>query len=444
MNTPPTQPILSVSESNLLEPSGSTTKGTFDGRPVCILFNPLVDPKKSILPYPPNAQTNRLTMTFQLIERITKENALFLPEDTRSQLRHVQRVVHQHIETVSQSKFGTIPIISQLLRKIFNYFAFRKIDTQFKQTEGLVRKSVIASAKNIQTPEDAIKLLSLANDIGGDELIDALVKTPAFRQKGPFNIVDKYGHTSLHIASAKGDLKEIQVLLKAAAYAHIPEESLLSLVDRYGNTPLHQAAQSGSAPAVEELLKAAARVGKKFAQELLKKANDGRKTPLHKAAESGSAATIKVLLNVLEDDKQTINTIFRMDDVREQTPLALATSSGNGKSVELLLNAIKDNRTLVIDLFHKQTMHGYTLLHLAAQQDTDQAINILLNVLKDLKIPAIDVLDMPDRKERTPVNIAGFNMRTHGKSQTFLALEQFFKNVNRETGLWEANENASS
>ncbi|HVC19991.1 MAG TPA: ankyrin repeat domain-containing protein [Vicinamibacterales bacterium] len=174
-------------------------------------------------------------------------------------------------------------------------------------------------------------------------------------------------------AAMRGDLAEVQTLLKQGADVNAPQND--------GMTALHWAALNGNVAMARMLLYAGADVD--AATRI------GGYTPLDIAAKDGHAALVEALLKGGANAKQT--------DAYGTTPLMLAAASGDLQSVTDLLNAGADVNA-------REHIKGETPLMFAAAFGRVRVIQALLAHGADWK-PTTRILDwtkLPKNDPRLP------------------------------------------
>lgn len=144
------------------------------------------------------------------------------------------------------------------------------------------------------------------------------------------------GHTPLHQAAIKGDLKQVESLLKK-------EGTDVNAKNDFGRTPLHEAAIEGHPEVAAALIKAGADVNA---------ANANGVTPLHCAASEKSTRMVAVLLDAGAD--------VHAQNVMGCVPLDTAGSLGYADVAIMLVAAGSD--------MNRKGTHGRTLLHHAVSQ----------------------------------------------------------------------------
>jgi ankyrin repeat protein len=149
--------------------------------------------------------------------------------------------------------------------------------------------------------------------VSSGEIVTLLVQNGA-----DVDVANKYGFTPLHEAARSGDIKVVEVLIKAGANVN-------SKCVRRSFTPLHAAAYSGKSRAVEVLIKNGA--------DINAKSGVIGNTPFHLAAASGTKAV--EVCRVFLDNGAMIDT--KNND--QFSPLDIAKDLGTKELVELLQNS---------------------------------------------------------------------------------------------------------
>ena len=184
----------------------------------------------------------------------------------------------------------------------------------------------------------------------GDEQSDYSEKITSELEKviAPFinRSVDNDGNTPLHLASQRGDIYLIEMLLRM-------DKKSIEAKNANEETPLLAACKKGNEEAFNMLLKYNADIkAKKY----------GKYTPLHLAAESGNTNLIKMILKM---DKESIEA----KNAYEETPLLTACKKGNEEAVKALLEHDANSNAI--------NHEGNTLLHLASQSGNQSLIKYL-------------------------------------------------------------------
>jgi len=95
-----------------------------------------------------------------------------------------------------------------------------------------------------------------------------------------YESTDRFGRTSLHLASLRGDTEIVELLLEAGANVNIK--------NKFGWTPLHLAAREGHIDIVQMLLEAGANIGAK---------NKFGRTPLDYAVKHRHTDIVRMLVS---------------------------------------------------------------------------------------------------------------------------------------------------
>jgi len=266
------------------------------------------------------------------------------------------------------------------------------------------------------------RLFQFAED-GKDQDLEALLKE--LRSERAVSFVDPDGRTMLHLASAKGHRKVVELLLANKADPNAP--------DRRGNTPLHVAVREGNRGTAELLLHGGAspklpnlRVnaytgGDWLSRESHQALEPLDQTPLHVAVEEGDTATAALLLEAGAE----VNAV----DYDGKTPLHLALEEGDTDMAELLLGQLGVDVAVGNGEYHSP-LHflaargrpalirrlldlrappdaanpdGWTPLHVAARTHSSESVEALL--------AAGCRVDLRNSAGNTPLHLAAINGR---------------------------------
>lgn len=151
--------------------------------------------------------------------------------------------------------------------------------------------------------------------------------------------------TALGVASEKGNVDVVDLLLEARADA--------TITDSAGWTPLHSASDRGHTQVVNLLLE--------YGADAMATTNTGF-TPLHAASESGHVDVVNLLINKVAN--------LSFTDTNGWTPLNTASFNGHTGVVELLLAQGAD---LTVP-----TIHGWMPLHAASSSGHIEVVKLLL------------------------------------------------------------------
>eukprot|EP00913_Durusdinium_trenchii_P009020 g8486.t1 len=206
------------------------------------------------------------------------------------------------------------------------------------------------------------------------------------------------GRTALHNAAQKGRGPVAELLLAARANVHATDQSLTCW------TPLHLAAAKGHPDVVQMLLNAHASVDVWNAQG---------QTPLHEAANHGHASVVQLLLAARAFVDVT-------DDASPRkcglcwTPLHFAAAEGHPEVTEILLQA-------KASINAEERLQGDTPLHLAANDrhagmGKEGSVEGHHRVVQ-LLLAAGASADVPNRRGRTPCDIAQKNGKTKAREE---------------------------
>nr|CAB3221808.1 ankyrin giant isoform [Phallusia mammillata] len=226
-----------------------------------------------------------------------------------------------------------------------------------------------------------------------------LQKVVALIQNGATLAVNKHGRTPLHIASHRGFLDIVRVLLQ---YGCDPD-----LQDDNGDTPLHRAVNGGHVNVVQRLLDEAcsvdrqnnlgdiaiheaARCGHTHIVKLLLKANTNvdcanknGDCPLHMSCGNGHTAATRHIVAACSNTSPS--------NKQQDTPLHLVARFGHIQSAKILLAA---NCNL-----NAQNQLGNTAMHVAVVAQNQKIVRLLLDAHSDVK-------KLKNKKAKTALDLA--------------------------------------
>ncbi|KAJ9546642.1 hypothetical protein OSB04_019185 [Centaurea solstitialis] len=196
-----------------------------------------------------------------------------------------------------------------------------------------------------------------------------------------------FNETPLHIASSKGNLDFVRILLSTKPMLAISLDSLR-------RTPLHLASAEGHVEVVREILHTmgSVDVGCGFLRD-----QDGR-TPLHAAVVNGRLEVIEVLIRMKPEMGREI-------EENGETILHSCITFSCFEGLKLLLELWSDE-----EVAKMRDGNGNTLLHLAVVHKQIQTVKFLIqnsrireagNVINEHGFTALDVLDHRPRDFRT-------------------------------------------
>eukprot|EP00668_Euglena_longa_P041696 GGOE01054905.1.p1 GENE.GGOE01054905.1~~GGOE01054905.1.p1 ORF type:complete len:1000 (-),score=172.16 GGOE01054905.1:309-3308(-) len=168
------------------------------------------------------------------------------------------------------------------------------------------------------------------------------------------------GWRPIHIATEKGDLQILQLLLSRGADPNAPGQA--------GLTPLHLACLKGHAAVAEELVVMHNVDVNQFTVGN-RTVDDGHETPLHLASMVGAFDCVDILLR---NPKTTANARTAMG----WTALHIASEHGHADVVELMLWFARWNAALGVDV--NSSNCGWTPLHLACEEGHILIVLLLL------------------------------------------------------------------
>ena len=175
------------------------------------------------------------------------------------------------------------------------------------------------------------------------------------------NVGDLYGVTPLHMASSRGNLAALEVLINVPSIKlDIPDNNL--------DTPLHEACLSGDPEIVGKLL-----TKMKAEGILLYPQNDEKQTPLHIACKEGYPDVVKLLLQHGFEERRAL---VSAEDNEYNTPLHLACEGGSKQVVHLLLLNNAD-----ITAVKSEEITG---LHIAARLGFTDIAKILVEAVREI------------------------------------------------------------
>ncbi|XP_047509651.1 NF-kappa-B inhibitor alpha [Pieris napi] len=176
----------------------------------------------------------------------------------------------------------------------------------------------------------------------------------------PINILfeqDEDGDTQLHIAAVHGCVKSVSTLIKIC-----PEKKLLNIVNRYGHTALHLAVLAGHYYITKRLLDAGA---------LLSVRDCNGETPLHVAVRKTHMKSLKFLLEQLKRSPREYHNVLDQKNYKGQTCLHIAASNGN-------IDQIRTLASYGANINAKEGLAGSTALHIATQSRDEALLRYLL------------------------------------------------------------------
>lgn len=224
---------------------------------------------------------------------------------------------------------------------------------------------------------------------------------------GDVHEVDRLGCTPLHVASEKGDVKRVALLLRSRGASDV-----LNATDERGTTALHRASGFGHAEVVSVLL------GAEGIDESLRMTDGDGRTPLHKACGYGRTEVVELLLRT---GKVDVNAL----DGRGRTALHYAALNGHVDVVALLL-AMPE-----IDV-NRVDAKGLTALHWACRAGF-RAMDVAAALLADVRVH----MNVKNLEGRTPLDEAE-NPMTDGFGTFYVEGEMHRRRVMLDKRISEA------
>ncbi len=192
--------------------------------------------------------------------------------------------------------------------------------------------------------------------------------------------------TTLHLASKKGEIEDMNNLINAAKDKNI----YLMVVDSFNRTPLHSSARTGHVKAVNLLLNG---ISKDKKDAYLMAQDTHKNTALHLAAEKGYTKVINLLLSSISEYKKN--------------DYILAKNHFNQTAIDIVQSFDEESRALLeggLDKEAHAALHGTTPLHLSAGDGDVKAVQKLLSGISGDKKDAL--LTAQDSNGRTPLHLA--------------------------------------
>ncbi|XP_046358020.2 transient receptor potential cation channel subfamily A member 1-like isoform X2 [Haliotis rufescens] len=178
-------------------------------------------------------------------------------------------------------------------------------------------------------------------------------------------ITCNYGFYPIHLAAKSASAETLEVLIQAGIKNGYKREAMLSFKDMENNMPLHSAVHGGDLKVVEVCLKAGAPVN---AQQ------DDKSTPLHFACAQGNLDMIRTMHDMQTDN--FLSAIF-ITDVQNMTPLHRAAIFNHVPVVEFLIDKGAD--------VNAKDIQERTPLLLAASKGGWETVTCLLSNKADIK-----------------------------------------------------------
>ena len=254
----------------------------------------------------------------------------------------------------------------EVLRQIFSepLTQYSNISTKGSEVE-------ITSAVSGKSPNDSVKLLSIAGPSGLTPLLCASGNghtevVEFFIEKDVnVNAADEKKVTPLHMACKRGYTDIGKLLIETGAD--------LNAADGFGTTPLHSASEWGKVELVKVLIEKGADVNV---------ANIERRTPLSWASEGVEIEVVELLIAKGAD--------VNMADIDGWTPLDFASKEGHVEVVKLLIEKGADVNMADID--------GWTPLDFASQEGHVEVVKLLYEKGADMNVA--------DEEGKTPLDWA--------------------------------------
>ena len=185
-------------------------------------------------------------------------------------------------------------------------------------------------------------------------------------------VIDSFGYTPLHYASARGNRAAVEILLTSRKVE-------VNATDKQQNTPLHMACRLGDPWIVEKLLDAEANI---------LHGNEEGVNPLHVACQEGLSEIVNLIMRKCPEKHDKL--VRRVDNERN-TPLHLACGSGEVEIVRVLLLYLADPIA--------QKIYDVSPLHIAAKEGYTDIADMLLQYEQTK-------LDTADDDSETPLHYA--------------------------------------
>ncbi|XP_022129983.2 NF-kappa-B inhibitor cactus [Pieris rapae] len=168
---------------------------------------------------------------------------------------------------------------------------------------------------------------------------------------------DEDGDTQLHIAAVHGCATSVSTLIKIC-----PEKKLLNIVNRYGHTALHLAVLAGQPHITKMLVEAGASISVR---------DFNGETPLHIAVQKKYMKTLKLLLEPLKRTPREYFNVLDQKNYNGQTCVHLAASKGYIDEIRLLVSCRANINA-------KEGLAGHTALHIATRRRDEDLMRYLL------------------------------------------------------------------
>ena len=167
------------------------------------------------------------------------------------------------------------------------------------------------------------------------------------------NIKDKMGNTLLHIATPKGELEMLKLVIETSVISVDPD-----MVNNDKQTALHIACKNGHRDIVEYTLKHT--TCNPNIQDI------HGNTPLHIASRDGHPECVKLII-----ETSTVTVDPNMTNIKKKTALHIASENGYKNVLQCLLSHAECNPNV-------QDIHGNTPLHIACREGHLECVKLIV------------------------------------------------------------------